>query len=137
MRVYVMLYGNENDGEGIHSLELEGNTVVLMFEDPDDAERYCGLLEAQDFPKPNVEEIDREEIEIFCSNAGYLARYVNSGFIPEKAEDRLLLSPPEASIDVSNWDSSHNLSQEIDQSDEHKPLTDDLEVIKRKLEELL
>ena len=40
-----------------------------MFEDKDDASRYCGLLEAQDFPLPTVEMIDIEEIKnIFLIN---------------------------------------------------------------------
>ena len=50
MRVFVLLYDAGKDNEGIHSLELAGKTAVLMFENADDAERYAGLLEAQDFP---------------------------------------------------------------------------------------
>ena len=34
-----------------------------MFENKDDAERYCGLLEAQDFPCPTAVSIDRDEID--------------------------------------------------------------------------
>ena len=50
MRVHVLLFDAGTDSEGIHSLEIAGRTVVLLFENPDDAERYAGLLEAQDFP---------------------------------------------------------------------------------------
>ena len=66
MQVHVLLYDSDDEGEGIHSLELSGKTVVLMFENRDDAERYAGLLEAQDFPVPTVDKIDRSEIEKFC-----------------------------------------------------------------------
>ena len=52
MRVHVLLFDAGTDSEGIHSLEIAGRTVVLLFENPDDAERYAGLLEAQDFPVP-------------------------------------------------------------------------------------
>ena len=62
MLVHVLLYDAGQDSEGIHSLELSGSTVVLMFENPDDAERSAGLLEAQDFPVPSIEALDREEI---------------------------------------------------------------------------
>ena len=55
-----------------------------MFEDIDDAERYKGLLEAQDFPVPSIELIDKHEIELFCENAGYVSRLVEKGFVPEK-----------------------------------------------------
>ena len=94
MQVHVLLFDAGTDQEGIHSLELNGRTVVLLFEDGDDAERYAGLLEAQDFPVPTVEALDREEMELFCGEAGYEARFVPAGFLPQSAEDRLLLAPP-------------------------------------------
>ncbi len=55
MHVHVLLYDAGKDTEGIHSLEISGKTIVLMFENKDDAERYAGLLEAQDFPMPTIE----------------------------------------------------------------------------------
>jgi hypothetical protein len=103
MAVHVLLFDAGSDNEGIHSLELNGSTVVLLFEDRDDAERYAGLLEAQDFPMPTVEAIERQEMEEFCSNAGYEARFVPSGFLPQSAEERLLIAPPEKNMDVSSW----------------------------------
>ena len=54
MKIFVLLYNSNSENEGIHSIEYKGKTIVLMFEDKDDAERYCGLLEAQDFPVPSV-----------------------------------------------------------------------------------
>ena len=101
--VHVLLFDAHSDQEGIHSLELNGRTVVLMFEDPDDAERYAGLLEAQDFPVPTVELIDREELEQFCRDAGYEGRFVPAGFLPSSDEERLLIAPPERNMDVSSW----------------------------------
>lgn len=103
MPVHVLLFDAGSDQEGIHSLELNGRTVVLLFEEPDDAQRYAGLLEAQDFPTPSVEALDREEMEAFCREAGYEARFVPGGFLPQTAEERLLLAPPEHNMDVSNW----------------------------------
>ncbi len=103
MPVHVLLFDAGSDTEGIHSLEVNGTTLVLLFEDPDDAERYAGLLEAQDFPMPSVEAIDREEIELFCTQAGYQAQFVPAGFLPQSAEDRLLIAPPERNMDVANW----------------------------------
>ena len=41
MVVYVLLYEVGKDSEGIHSIELNGITIVHMFEERDDAERYC------------------------------------------------------------------------------------------------
>ena len=67
MNIFVLLYNSGTENEGIHSIELKGRTIVLMFEVKDDAERYCGLLEAQDFPLPTVEMIDINEIRDFCN----------------------------------------------------------------------
>ena len=58
MKIFVLLYNSNSENEGIHSIEYKGKTIVLMFEDKDDADRYCGLLEAQDFPVPSVEPIE-------------------------------------------------------------------------------
>lgn len=101
--VHVLLFDAGSDQEGIHSLELNGRTVVLLFEDPDDAERYAGLLEAQDFPLPSVEALERHELESFCAQAGYEARFVPAGFMPRSDEERLLIAPPERNMDVSQW----------------------------------
>ena len=103
MSVHVLLFDAGSENEGIHSLEHNGTTVVLLFEDLDDAERYAGLLEAQDFPAPTVEALDRREMEEFCTSAGYEARFVPAGFLPQTAEERLLIAPPERNMDVSSW----------------------------------
>ena len=71
MKVYVLLYNADTDNEGIHSIELRGKTIVLMFEDREDAERYRGLLEAQDFPSPSIELVSLEEINDFCTKCRY------------------------------------------------------------------
>lgn len=103
MGVHVLLFDAGTHGEGIHSIDLKGKTIVLLFEDADDAERYAELLEAQDFPSPTVETIAREEVESFCRCNGYEARIVPQGFRPRSEEDRLLLLPPERNLDVENW----------------------------------
>lgn len=103
MGVHVLLFDAGTHGEGIHSIDLKGKTIVLLFEDADDAERYAELLEAQDFPSPTVETVAREEVEHFCRCNGYEARIVPQGFRPRSEEDRLLLLPPERNLDVENW----------------------------------
>ena len=110
MNIFVLLYNSNSENEGIHSIEYKGKTIVLMFEDKDDAERYCGLLEAQDFPVPSVEPIEIKEIEEFCKQCDYETRLVEKNFIPRTEEDRLLLTPPQKNIDVENWD-SNNLNE--------------------------
>ena len=131
MRVHVLLFDAGTESDGIHSLEISGRTVVLMFENPDDAERYAGLLEAQDFPVPSVEGLDREDVELFCRDAGYESRLIESGFVPNTDEERLFMAPPEANRDVSQW--KEDTASGADQQDEDPSL----DALRKRLEGLL
>ena len=126
MDIFVLLYNSGTDKEGIHSIELKGRTIVLMFEDKDDATRYCGLLEAQDFPLPTVEMIDIEEIRDFCIKLDYECKLVEKNFVPKTAEDRLLISPPQKNLEIDNWGDQDNNKEKID-----------INTIKENLEKLL
>ena len=133
MRVHVLLFDAGTDSEGIHSLEISGRTVVLMFENPDDAERYAGLLEAQDFPVPAVEGLDREDVELFCRDAGYESRLIESGFVPNTDEERLFMAPPEANRDVSQGKEE----TEPDAGGEQQDADPSLDALRKRLEGLL
>tara|TARA_Y100000589_G_scaffold6906_1_gene5916 strand:- start:116 stop:496 length:381 start_codon:yes stop_codon:yes gene_type:complete len=114
MKIFVLLYNSNSEDEGIHSIEYKGKTIVLMFEEKDDAERYCGLLEAQDFPVPTVEQIEINEIKEFCKQCDYETRLVERNFIPKTEEDRLLLTPPQKNIDMDNWNLNEKLGSGLD-----------------------
>ena len=126
MNIFVLLYNSGTDKEGIHSIELKGRTIVLMFEDKDDAIRYCCLLEAQDFPLPTVEMIEIEEIKDFCNKLDYECKLVEKNFVPKTAEDRLLISPPQKNLETGNWEGDPNDKENID-----------INTIKENLEKLL
>ena len=126
MNIFVLLYNSGNEQEGIHSIELKGRTIVLMFEEKDDAERYCGLLEAQDFPMPSVEMINIDEIRDFCTKLDYESKLVEKNFVPKTAEDRLLISPPQKNLEVESWNQDENKDDNLD-----------LNSIKENLEKLL
>ncbi len=126
MNIFVLLYNSGTDKEGIHSIELKGRTIVLMFEERDDATRYCGLLEAQDFPLPTVEMIDIEQIKEFCNNLNYECKLVEKNFVPKTYEDRLLISPPQKNLEVEKWEENEDNEEKID-----------INTIKENLEKLL
>ncbi len=126
MDVFVLLYNSGSDNEGIHSIELKGKTIVLMFEDKDDAIRYCGLLEAQDFPSPTVEMINIDEIKDFCIKLDYEFKLVEKNFVPKTAEDRLLISPPQKNLEVDDWNQENTDLEDFD-----------LNSVKENLEKLL
>ena len=126
MNIFVLLYNSGTENEGIHSIELKGRTIVLMFEDQDDAERYCGLLEAQDFPIPSVEKVNIDEIRNFCTKLDYEYKLVEKNFVPKTPEERLLISPPQQNLEVDNWNKIEESSEDMD-----------LKSIKENLEKLI
>ena len=112
-----------------------------MFENRDDADRYAGLLEAQDFPTPTVEALDREEIELFCREAGYEARFVSDGFVPKTDDERMMLAPPSANRDVTNWQEQEPQQDQSQvqggASKDGESAVQDLDDVRRRLEGLL
>jgi hypothetical protein len=106
MVVYVLLFNARTDNEGIHTLQMDGQDLVLMFEYEDDATRYALMLEAQDFPGATVEAIDQAEIEEFCDSAGYGYR-----LIPEGA----LAMPPEQNVEQTTWSPEPSSPGEVEE----------------------
>lgn len=95
MVVYVLLFNARTENEGIHTLKVDDQDVVLMFENEDDATRFAVMLEAQDFPEATVEAIDQADIEEFCASAGYDCKIVPEGS---------LAIPPEGRVEELDWD---------------------------------
>ena len=61
--------------EGAYAVaDLDGERALYMFEEEDDAERYAGLLEAEDYPPMTVVEVE-DELAIKTCNV-YNYRYV-------------------------------------------------------------
>lgn len=119
-RVFVILFNVGTENEGIHSLKVGDRDFVLMFEQEDDATRFALMLEAQDFPTGTVEEIDTEEIEEFCRNAGYESTVIEPG---------MLATPPEKNVEKTDWQADADQAEEAEISD--------LDSIRSQLEKLL
>ena len=125
MLVHILLFNAGTDNEGIHTIQLGDRNSILMFQDEEDAIRYAGLLEAQDFPEPKVEAIDSEEVEQFCRQADYDWKVVEPGELE---------IPPAKNVEDLNWE------QELDSTSSEEAETmpnDELERIRRQLEGLL
>ena len=71
--MYILaLTGKEDEGAYAVNSEKEKNKqLVYMFLDKDDAVRYAGLLEADDFPDMSVVEVDDKEIIRACVTHGH------------------------------------------------------------------
>jgi hypothetical protein len=127
MQVWVLLFNANTDNEGIYTLEIEGNNIIVAFEQEDDAIRYAGLLEAQDFLSPTVERIDKQDLEEFCEESGY-----DLNIVPTDA----LLVPPEKNVDKTDW--SSDLERNLPESDDEDEVEDPvIAMMRRRLENLL
>ncbi len=125
MQVWVLLFNANTDNEGIYTLEIEGNNIIVAFEQEDDAIRYAGLLEAQDFLSPTVERIDKQDLEEFCEESSY-----DLNIVPTDA----LLVPPEKNVDKTDWSSDRNSPEPEDEVDVEDPV---IAMMRRRLENLL
>ena len=64
--MYILaLQGKENEGAYAVNTDKD-KPLVYMFLDKDDAVRYAGLLEAEDFPEMSVVEVSDREIIQTC-----------------------------------------------------------------------
>jgi hypothetical protein len=125
MQVWVLLFNANTDNEGIYTLEIEGNNIIVAFEQEDDAIRYAGLLEAQDFLSPTVERIDSEDLKEFCEEANY-----DLNIVPTDA----LLVPPEKNVDKTDWSADGDQNQSEPEDEIEDPV---IAMMRRRLENLL
>jgi len=129
MLVHILLFNAGTDNEGIHTVQVGDRNTILMFQDEDDALRYAGLLEAQDFPEAKVEAIDSEEVEHFCRQADYDWKVVESG---------QLEIPPEKNVKELNWEEEQENETKVVSPEEEETLpNDELDRIRNQLEGLL
>lgn len=62
----------ENEEEGAYAVSDEnGEKILYFFEEEDDAERYVGLLLAEDYPEMTIVEVDDEMSIKTCEMCGY------------------------------------------------------------------
>jgi hypothetical protein len=63
---------NGREDEGLYAVENdEGDRILYLFKEEDDAERFAGLLEADDFPQLTVIEVDDEPTIKICEENKY------------------------------------------------------------------
>lgn len=88
---------NGLEDEGAYAVpDDDGEQVVYFFEEEDDAIRYGGLLEAEDYPEMSVVEVDPEVAVKTCDMYDYKYAIItkNDFVIPPRDDDYI----PENSI---------------------------------------
>ncbi|MCC0177883.1 DUF3110 domain-containing protein [Waterburya agarophytonicola K14] len=128
MLVHILLFNAGTENEGIHTIQIGDRNTILMFQDEDDAIRYGGLLEAQDFPEAKVEAIDSEEVEQFCRQADYDWKMVEPG---------QLEIPPEKNVEELSWEQEEEAQITDSPPEEGTIASDELDRIRQQLEGLL
>ena len=71
MMYILKVSGHEREGAYAVKSNETDHKLVYMFLDKDDAVRYAGLLEADDFPDMSVVEVDDQEIIQACVKHGH------------------------------------------------------------------
>lgn len=95
--LWIIVFTSAADGtEGVYSLALGDENIVLAFQEKEEAQRYAICLEVQEFPMPQICMMASEELRDFCAEAGF-----RLGFVPTGS----LISPPEESAidDLDMW----------------------------------
>ena len=69
--MYILtVYGKEN--EGAYSVQNEeGNHVLYLFQEEDDATRYATMLEDDEYPEMHVIEVEPDMMIGVCEQHGY------------------------------------------------------------------
>ena len=69
--MYILtILGQEKEG-AYAVTDPDGERALYIFEEEDDAERYAGLLEAEDYPEMSVIEIDKKLAIQTCYSYNY------------------------------------------------------------------
>lgn len=120
--IWVIMFTNTKNGsDGLYSLTIDTENIVLGFENKQEAHRYAICLEAQNFPSPQVCDLDPDALREFC-----LGAKIKLGFVPAGV---MLVPPDESAVeDLDSW--KGRPSSEAGMSDE------DIDTMKRRFDSL-
>ncbi len=81
------IHGKENDG-AYSVTDDDGNQILYLFEEEDDATRYAMMLEDDDYPEMHVLEVEDEVMIKTCQvhNYNYTVITSNDIVIPPKVQ---------------------------------------------------
>lgn len=87
--MYILtIYGKEEEG-AYAVVNSEGDQVLYIFEEEDDAARFAMMLEENDYPEMNVLEIEKDAIISACEMHDYQYAIItkNDIVIPPEQND--------------------------------------------------
>ena len=77
--VFVLLYNPNTDDEGIHSLDNDNSSQILLFQKKEDALVYSSRLKEMNFPVPTVTELYEHDVLQFISDNNYTGLIIGPG----------------------------------------------------------
>lgn len=69
--MFILAISGQEDEGAYAVMDGDGDNTLYFFEHEDDAERYAGLLEADDYPEMSVVEVDPELAFKACEHYDY------------------------------------------------------------------
>lgn len=79
--MYILTLSNNKD-QGAYAVENKyGEKVLYMFEEEDDAIRYCNMLEELDYPEMEITEVNPSVAFMACDNLNYQYAIITSNDI--------------------------------------------------------
>jgi hypothetical protein len=69
--MYVLAISGQEEEGAYAIVDEDGDKTLYFFQESDDAERYAGLLEAEDYPEMSVVEVDSEFALRTCNHFNY------------------------------------------------------------------
>lgn len=94
--VWVIMFNAKDGSDGLYSLTIDTDNIILAFESKQEAQRYALCLEVQDFPAPQVCDMEPSDLRDFCIEAK-----IKLGFIPAGV---MLVPPKESAVeDLDAW----------------------------------
>lgn len=89
--MYILSIKGKEDEGAYAVIDDNGEKVLYIFEENDDAERYAGLLEAEDYPEMVVIEVDDDVAVKTCETYNYSYVIISSDdfVIPPRFHDSI------------------------------------------------
>lgn len=114
--VHIILFNPNTDREGVHTIEFQGNNMILAFESRFECDQFSACLKKQHFFDPTPQEIKLASLEDYCEQIGVKVQIVPKG---------LKLVPPKKN--VLNLGLNPNLEEEMKMLDYLFQISGDME----------
>lgn len=114
--VHIILFNPDTEREGVHTIEFQGNNMILAFESRFECDQFSACLKEQHFFDPTPQEIKLNSLEDYCEQIGVKVQIVPEGLslVPPKESVLNLGLNPNLEKEMKMLDYLFNISSDID-----------------------